>query len=114
MRVVDLIRKKRDGGEHSREEIEFLINGYTRGEIPDYQMAAWLMAVFLCGMTKAELPALTEAMLYSGKVLDFTDLRPKLPGTGKTIPGLVDKHSTGGGGDKTSLIIAPIVAAWCR
>jgi pyrimidine-nucleoside phosphorylase len=111
MRVVDLIRKKRDAGEHSREEIEFLINGYTRGEIPDYQMAAWLMAVFLRGMTKAELTALTEAMLYSGKVLDFTDLRPKLPGTGKTIPGLVDKHSTGGVGDKTSLIIAPIVAA---
>jgi pyrimidine-nucleoside phosphorylase len=111
MRVVDLIRKKRDAGEHSREEIEFLISGYTRGEIPDYQMAAWLMAVFLRGMTKAELTALTEAMLYSGKVLDFTDLRPKMPGTGKTIPGLVDKHSTGGVGDKTSLIIAPIVAA---
>src|SRR5712692_11730255 len=111
MRVVDLIRRKRDSGEHSREEIEFLVGGYTRGEIPDYQMAAWLMAVFLRGMSRPELTALTEAMLYSGKVLDFTDLRPKHPRTLRAIPGLVDKHSTGGVGDKTSLVIAPIVAA---
>ncbi len=111
MRVVDLIRRKRDSGEHSREEIEFLVGGYTRGEIPDYQMAAWLMAVFLRGMSRPELTALTEAMLYSGKVLDFTDLRPKHPRTLEAIPGLVDKHSTGGVGDKTSLVIAPIVAA---
>src|SRR5712692_1820510 len=101
MRVVDLIRRKRDAGELTREEIEFLIVGYTRNEIPDYQMAAWLMAVWLRGMIQAEIAALTEAMLHSGQVLDFSDLPAKK----------VDKHSTGGVGDKTSLIIAPVVAA---
>jgi pyrimidine-nucleoside phosphorylase/thymidine phosphorylase len=101
MRAVDLIRKKRDSGEHSREEIDFLVSGYTRGEIPDYQMAAWLMAVWIRGMSGSELAALTEVMLYSGEVLNLSDL----PGR------KVDKHSTGGVGDKTSLILAPIVAA---
>src|SRR5215472_17252158 len=101
MRAVDLIRKKRDSGEHTREEIEFLISGYTSGQIPDYQMAAWLMATWLRGTTRSEIAALTEAMLYSGEVLNLSDL----PG------GNVDKHSTGGIGDKTSLILAPIVAA---
>src|SRR5271163_2108104 len=101
MRAVDLIRKKRDSGEHSREEIDFLISGYTRGDIPDYQMAAWLMAAWLRGLNRSELAALTEAMLYSGEVLYHS-----------SIPGKkVDKHSTGGVGDKTSLILAPIVAA---
>src|SRR6266567_2239282 len=96
MRAVDLIRKKRDSGEHSREEIEFLISGYTRGEIPDYLMATWIR-----GLSGAEIARLTEAMLHSGEVITF----PELPGK------KVDKHSTGGVGDKTSLILAPIVAA---
>ena len=69
MRAVDLIRKKRDSGEHSREEIDFLVSGYTRGDIPDYQMAAWLMAAWLRGLSLAETAALTEAMLHSGQVL---------------------------------------------
>ena len=101
MRVVDLIRRKRDAAELLPEEIRFLIDGYTRGDIPDYQMSAWLMAAFLRGLNDAETAALTEAMLYSGKVLDFSDVAGRK----------VDKHSTGGVGDKTSLIIAPIVAA---
>src|SRR5260370_23402701 len=101
MLVTDLIRRKRDGGELQRNEIEFLIESYTRDAIPDYQMSAWLMAVVLRGMTRSELAALTESMLHSGQVLDFSSLpSPK-----------VDKHSTGGVGDKTSLVLAPLAAA---
>jgi len=101
MRAVDLIRKKRDSGEHSREEINFLTSGCTRGEIPDYQMSAWLMAAWIRGLSRPEIAALTEAMLHSGEVVTFPEIAGKK----------VDKHSTGGVGDKTSLILAPIVAA---
>jgi pyrimidine-nucleoside phosphorylase len=101
MRAVDLIRKKRDSGEHSRAEIDFLISGYTGGDIPDYQMAAWLMAAWIRGLSRSETAELTEAMLHSGEVVNLD----RLPGK------KVDKHSTGGVGDKTSLILAPIVAA---
>ncbi len=101
MRAVDLIRRKRDSEALSPDEIRFLIDGYTRGSIPDYQMAAWLMAAWIRGLNPGELAALTESMLHSGEVLDLSDL----PGR------KVDKHSTGGVGDKTSLILAPIVAA---
>src|SRR5579863_738985 len=101
MRTVDLILRKRGGDELSVEEIQFLVNGYTSGEIPDYQMSAFLMATFFSGMTDRELSALTEAMMRTGEVLSLSD-----------IPGVkVDKHSTGGVGDKTSLICAPIAAA---
>lgn len=101
MRAIDIIRKKRDSAENSEEEIDFLVAGYTRGDIPDYQMAAWLMAAVIRGLKRGEIAALTEAMLHSGEVLDHS-----------SIPGAkVDKHSTGGVGDKTSLILAPIVAA---
>jgi pyrimidine-nucleoside phosphorylase len=101
MGVIDLIRRKRDGGEHTPQELHFLVEGYTQGEIPDYQMSAWLMAVVLRGMSPAEIAALTDSMLRSGRTLDLSDLPGKK----------VDKHSTGGVGDKTSLIVAPIVAA---
>ena len=101
MRTVDIIEKKRDGRELAREEIHFIVQNYTRGEVADYQMSALLMAVFLRGMTESETLALTDEMLHSGIVVDFSDLgRPR-----------VDKHSTGGVGDKTSLVIAPVVAA---
>lgn len=101
MRAIDLIRRKRDSGELSSPEIRFLVDAYTRGEVPDYQMSAWLMAVVTRGMSRAETAALTEAMLRSGQMLDFSDLPAKK----------VDKHSTGGVGDKTSLVLAPVVAA---
>jgi len=101
MRTVDLIHRKRDGEELSGEEIRFLIDGYTRGEIPDYQLSAFLMAVYFSGMSDREVSALTESMTNSGSQVDMT-----------SIPGVkVDKHSTGGVGDKTSLIAAPIAAA---
>jgi len=101
MRIVDLIRQKRDGRELTREEIQFVVRGYTDSQFPDYQMSAWLMAVLLRGMSPHEIASLTEAMLHSGVSLDWSDLPGKK----------VDKHSTGGVGDKTSLILAPIVAA---
>ncbi len=101
MRAVEIIRKKRDGGEHTREEICALIQAYTRGGVPDYQMSAWLMAVCLNGLSQAETAALTDAMLRSGPILDL----------GAVLGIKVDKHSTGGVGDTTSLLIVPIVAA---
>ena len=101
MRVYDLIVKKRDGGEHTYDEIKFLINNYTRGDIPDYQISAWLMASFLNGLSENEAFYLTKAMLLSGKTLDLSSI-DKMK---------IDKHSTGGVGDKISLILAPAVAA---
>jgi len=101
LRPQDIIRKKRDGAELSREEILFFIDGVTRGTIADYQISALLMAIYLNGMNDAEQEILTEAMLRSGNILDFSSIaKPK-----------ADKHSTGGVGDKTSLLIAPMVAA---
>jgi pyrimidine-nucleoside phosphorylase/thymidine phosphorylase len=101
MRTVDLIHRKRSGEELAPEELQFLVDGYTRGDIPDYQMSAFLMATFFTGMSDREVDAITKSMLHSGMVVDLS-----------SIPGLkVDKHSTGGVGDKTSLISSPIAAA---
>jgi pyrimidine-nucleoside phosphorylase len=96
-----LIQRKRDGEELAPEEIEFLVEGYTSGDIPDYQMSAFLMATFFSGMSDREVSRLTECMLRSGDTVDLS-----------AIPGVkVDKHSTGGVGDKTSFIVAPLAAA---
>ncbi|GAB4253771.1 MAG: pyrimidine-nucleoside phosphorylase [Thermoleophilia bacterium] len=100
-RAVDLVAKKRDGGTHSPEEIEWLIAGYVAGRIPDYQMASWLMAVFFRGLDRRETFALTKAMVESGRTVDLSDVGPAV----------ADKHSTGGVGDKVSLVLAPLVAA---
>lgn len=104
MNVIELITKKRDGGEHSAAELRFLIEGTVRATIPDYQLAAWAMAVYFRGMTTEESTAFTLAMATSGETLDLRGIA----GSDKLI---VDKHSSGGVGDKTTLAVAPIVAA---
>ncbi len=101
MNVVEVIAKKRDKGEHSREELEFLMQGVVNGQVEQYQMAAWLMATRLNGMTARETAWLTQAMIDSGDTVDLSELGG--------IP--VDKHSTGGVADTTTLILAPLVAA---
>lgn len=101
MHAVDIISKKRDKQELTRPEIEFFIKGFTKGDIPDYQAAAWAMAVLLNDMTPQETTDLTLAMAYSGEVLDLS----------KAVDFVVDKHSSGGVGDKTTLVVAPLVAA---
>ena len=100
MHVPSLIERKRDGQELTAEEIDFLVSGFTHGEIPDYQMSAWLMAIFFRGMTAEETRHLTTAMMESGTILEYP----------KDSPPKVDKHSTGGVGDKVSLVLAPLLA----
>ena len=103
MRMVDLIEKKRDGLALTDEEIRFVIDGFTNGSIPDYQMSAFAMAVFFKGMTDHETAVLTDAMMRSRDTIDLSRFGDKS----------VDKHSTGGVGDKTTLIVAPLASA-CR
>src|SRR3954452_16358155 len=100
MHIPTLIEKKRDGQEHTREEIEYLISGFISGAVADYQMSAWAMAVFFKGMTAEETGHLTATMMESGSRLKYP----------KDSPPKVDKHSTGGIGDKTSLVLAPLLA----
>ena len=101
MRMTDIIEKKRDGKKLSLEEIEFWINGYVKNEIPDYQVSSLLMAIYLNGLDDEELKNLTIIMANSGEIIDLSE-----------ISGVkVDKHSTGGVGDKVTLIVAPIVAS---
>src|SRR6476660_9835072 len=99
MHIPSLIEKKRDGAELTADEINLLVTAFTNGEIPDYQMSAWAMAVFFRGMTAEETQHLTSAMMRSGRTLSYpADSPPK-----------VDKHSTGGVGDKVSLVLAPLL-----
>ncbi len=102
MRAVDIISRKRDKQELTKDEIEFFIKGITNGSIPDYQVSAWAMTVLLNGMTPQETTYLTLAMAHSGDILDLSSVAPLV----------VDKHSSGGVGDKTSLVVAPIVASY--
>src|SRR5512141_911415 len=101
MRAVDIIIKKRDQGILTREEIEFFVQGFVKGDIPDYQVSAWAMAVLLNGMTPQETTDLTLSMVQSGRILDLTGV----------VDIAVDKHSSGGVGDKTSLVVLPVVSA---